>query len=300
MKITLKDGGTGQELIHRSTMPAHPLWSAKVMMEDPDLVQTVHEEYIRAGARLITLNTYSTTPERLEREGEGDMFHTLYAQAQLLVERARDATGVDVKIAACLPPLHGSYIPDMSRSHDDLLPAYRQIAQEQAAGADVMLGETLSSISELTAATQAGLETGLATYVSMSLMDDGTARLRSGERLSDALVALKAAAPTAIGLNCSTPEVVSKHLPALAATGLPFGAYANAFTGIDALKIGGTVEGLQARSDVTPERYTEFAQGWVDMGATILGGCCEVRPAHIKHLADHLLAQGHVITGDLG
>ncbi|MCI2400207.1 homocysteine S-methyltransferase family protein [Aliiroseovarius subalbicans] len=299
MNITLKDGGTGQELIHRSTRPAHPLWSAKVMMEEPDLVQQVHEDYIRAGARLITLNTYSTTPERLEREGAGDMCDALYDQARMLVERARDATGIEVKIGACLPPLHGSYNPDMSRSHDDLLPAYREIAEKQAGCADVMLCETMSSISELTASARAAQETGVPTYASMSLMDDGSARLRSGESLADALEALGAVAPDAIGLNCSKPEVVSRHLPQLADTGLPVGAYANGFTGIDALTIGGTVDGLSARTDVTPARYTEFCQGWIDMGATLLGGCCEVGPAHIKHLANHLKQNGHTIIGTL-
>ena len=299
MQITLKDGGTGQELIHRSSRPAHPLWSAKVMMEDPALVQTVHEDYIRAGARLITLNTYSSTPERLAREGEAAMFHPLYARALELVQNARAATGEDVKIAACLPPLHGSYIPDMSRSHDDLLPAYREIAQEQAKGADIMLAETLSSISELTAATQAAQETGRPVATFMTLMDDGTARLRSGESLDDALAALTDSKPDLIGLNCSKPETVTQHLPKLAATGLRFGAYANGFTGIDALKIGGTVDGLKAREDVTPERYTDFTQHWINMGATFLGGCCEVGPAHIAHLSNHLKHQGHTVTGTL-
>lgn len=301
--IILKDGGTGQELIHRSSRPPHPLWSAKVMLEEPDLVRQVHADFIAAGARLITLNTYSTTPERLAREGAADMVRPLYARALELAQEARDQIGADgVRLAACLPPLHGSYHPDLSRTHDDLLPAYREIAALQAEGTDVMLAETLSSVAEATAAAQAGTETGLPTIVSLTLRDeptDTTATLRSGEPLSDALAALENSGIAIISLNCSRPETVSRHLPELASTGLPFGAYANGFRSVEPLEIGGTVTGLEAREDVTPERYTSFALDWLDTGATFLGGCCEISPAHIGHLAQTLTQRGLAITAEI-
>lgn len=297
--IVLKDGGAGQELIHRSSLPPHPLWSAKVMLDEPELVQAVHEDFMRAGARLITLNTYSTTPERLEREAAGELFHPLYAKALELAERARDVVGAHgVKLAACLPPLHGSYHPDMAKSAADLLPAYRQIAQEQAGGVDVMLCETLSSVAEAVAATKAARETGLPVITSITLMDDGSARLRSREALADAIAALAADPPDILSLNCSRPETVDAHLPILAASGLRFGAYANGFRNVDALDIGGTVGGLEVREDVTPENYTGHALGWLAIGATFLGGCCEIGPGHIAHLSAALSSAGHDITGE--
>ena len=68
---------------------------------------------------------------------------------------------------------------------------------------------------------------------------------------------------------------------------IPVGAYANGFTGIaaDFDKIGATVDSLKARTDLGPEAYAKFAQGWIDAGATLIGGCCEVGPAHIAELA---------------
>ncbi|SHI43456.1 homocysteine S-methyltransferase [Shimia gijangensis] len=294
--VILKDGGTGQELIKRSSMPPHPLWSAKVMMEEPEVVQGVHEDFIRAGARMITLNNYSATPERLAREGVPELFLTLQKQAIALVQAAREATGVDtVRIAGCLPPLHGSYRPDMARSHDDLLPAYREIAAPQVDACDVFLCETLSSVAEVTAAAQAGVETGVPTWVSMTLNDDDSGTLRSGETLEAALDALDGMGHTGIMLNCSKPEVVDANLGALLARNKPVGAYANGFTGIDALEIGGTVSELKARQDLTPEAYAEFAMGWVKMGATFTGGCCEVGPAHIAALAERLIADGYKV-----
>jgi S-methylmethionine-dependent homocysteine/selenocysteine methylase len=87
-------------------------------------------------------------------------------------------------------------------------------------------------------------------------------------------------------------------MTAFAAFGLPFGAYANGFTHISGnfLKNAPTVKELTHRHDLTPEKYTEFAMGWVAQGATIVGGCCEVGPAHIRHLADALRTAGHQIA----
>jgi S-methylmethionine-dependent homocysteine/selenocysteine methylase len=93
--------------------------------------------------------------------------------------------------------------------------------------------------------------------------------------------------PDRVMLNCSRPEAVSQGLPILARLGLPFGAYANGFTRIDPRfnKIGATTDLLTARDDVGPERYAEFAAAWVRAGASTVGGCCEIGPAHIAELA---------------
>ena len=80
---------------------------------------------------------------------------------------------------------------------------------------------------------------------------------------------------------------------------LPFGAYANGFTKIDALQPGGTVDALTARQDLTPQAYADFVMGWVEKGATIVGGCCEVGPKHISEINDRLKAAGHSVTGKL-
>ncbi len=295
-EIILKDGGTGQELLARSTMAPHPLWSAKVMMEEGHIVQGVHADYIRAGAKLITLNTYAATPERLAREGVPELFHPLQAKAIELARAARDEVGIDgVRIAGCLSPLHGSYRPDMAMRHDDLLPLYRDIISGQIAASDVILCETMSAISEVTAAAQAAVETGVPTWVFMTLSDDDSATLRSGEPLQDAVEALSGFGVAGIGLNCSKPEIISSNLPALLRQDKPVGAYANGFTGIAALGIGGTVDVLAARHDLTPAAYADFAMGWVEDGLTFVGGCCEVGPAHIAELARRLTGAGHTI-----
>ena len=86
----------------------------------------------------------------------------------------------------------------------------------------------------------------------------------------------------AVLINCTRPEGVKDALQIIAKAGKPFGAYANGFTDIDGafLKDSPTVDVLSARKDLGPNEYADFAQTWVDVGATIIGGCCEVGPAH--------------------
>ena len=81
-------------------------------------------------------------------------------------------------------------------------------------------------------------------------------------------------------------------MPMLADTGLRCGSYANGFTSIDALVPGGNVDALSARTDLGPEAYGDFVMSWIDAGASIVGGCCEVRLTHIAHLHQRLVAAG--------
>lgn len=288
MTLTILDGGMGQELQKRSSAPAHPLWSAKVMLDSPEIIQSVHEDFIRAGAEVTTINAYSATPERLERNGEPDWFKPLQALSIDLAMAARDAVGADVRIAGCLPPLHASYRPDLSPDFADNLRRYSEIVAEQADRVDLIQCETMGSIAEATAACTAAVATGLPVWVGLTVKDDGSQTLRSGEPLVDALAALDGLGAEAILLNCSIPEAIDTALPSLANLGVPFGAYANGFTSIEALKPGGTVDALQARTDLSPARYSDYAEGWVEQGATIIGGCCEVGPDHIRELSKRL------------
>ena len=291
--IVLLDGGMGQELINRSAQKPHPLWSAKVLMDEPGLVQALHTEYIAAGARVITLNSYSATPKRLARDGAPEMFKPLQARAIELAQAARVESGQEVRIAGCLPPLLASYRPHLSPDFEANLLAYREIVAEQADHVDLIICETMSSIVEGRAAALAAVETGKPVWLSFSIADDSSGTLRSGEPLKDALAAVDDIALEAVLLNCSTPEAISLAIPDLAATGRTAGAYANGFTSIDALEPGGTVDVLTTREDLRPEAYGRIAMGWIRDGARIVGGCCAIGPAHIAHLSRALSEGGY-------
>ena len=296
--IALLDGGVGQELYRRRRRPSAPLWSVQVMIDDPDLVETVHLEFIEAGARIITLNSYSATPHRLANAGREEMFEAVHEAALRAAQAARDRSGREIRIAGCLPPLTASYRPDLTPPEDVCLADYRRIVAAQADGVDLFLCETLATVREARLATLAARESGRTVWTALTVDDaDGTV-LRSGEPVADGARAALDAGAAAVLINCSIPEAIAQALPALAGIGAPFGAYANGFVSVQALRPGGSVDVLDARDDLDPAAYAKHALGWAAAGATILGGCCEIGPAHIAALARQLGLEGYRIERD--
>ena len=295
--IVLLDGGMGQELIARSANPPSPLWSANVMMNEPDIVEAVHAEYVKAGAKVLTLNTYSATPERLARDASEDLFEPLQAKAIEIIEGA--SANSDVTLGGCLPPLFGSYHPEHAPDEGTCLETYRQIVALQAPQVDVFICETLGCLREVRAAVRACVETGVPVWCGMTAMDANGSLLRSGETVEEAAQSAKDLGAAAVAINCSWPEAVTQALPELAKTGLPFGGWANGFSNAGAdLALGGTVDGMGKRTDLDPDGYADHVMQWVENGATLVGGCCEVGPAHIHKIAEQLKAAGHTLVGN--
>lgn len=284
-KITLLDGGLGQELRHRSQRPVSPLWSAQVMLDEPELVTAVHRDYIDAGAEIITANTYVATPPRLERDGRPEWLEALHEAALAAAHQARKESGRNVRIAGCLPPLVASYHADIVPDDETCLRDYRRLTELQATGVDLFICETMSLTREAVAAVRAGKQSELPVCCAFSVDDSDGSKLRSGESLVAAASAVADAGADAILINCSAPEAVTTAMPFLGQIGLPFGGYANGFEAAAQLQPGGTVDALKARKGLTPAAYADYVQEWIDAGATIVGGCCEIGPAHIAELS---------------
>ena len=294
--ITLLDGGMGQELLKRSSKDITPLWSTQVMIDEPDIVRDVHIDYIFAGARVITLNAYTMTPERLARDGQIEDFETLQVAAINAAISAREAAGIpEVKIAGCLPPLVASYHAEVTPKYEAMLKSYSKIVAIQAPHVDVFLCETMSSIAEAKAALVAAKESGLPVWVSLTIEDNDQGLLRSGEALLDAVAMLDEFGADAKLLNCSKPEAILASWSKMKSDQGLTGAYGNGFTSIDSLKPGGTVKSMQSRTDLGPAAYAEFAMEWVTNGAGLIGGCCEVGPAHIAELSKRLTENGYSV-----
>ncbi len=294
--ITLLDGSIGQELVKRSGDQPTPLWSTRVMIDKPDLLTEVHAAYFRSGATIATTNTYAIHRSRLVREGIEDQMPRLIEAALSRAEQA--CAGTDGRIAGALGPLLASYRPDLNPNPDDAAEKFAELAQLMADRVDLFLIETVSSVLEAEGALRGTENCGKPVWLALSVMDDDGTRLRSGEALEDIAPLVARYAPEAVLINCARPEAIPAALEIIAKLGRPFGAYANGFTGIKDgfLKDAPTVDSLESRHDLDPDAYAQHALGWVAQGATIVGGCCEVGPDHIKTLADSLCAAGHTIV----
>ena len=284
MSITILDGGMGQELVARAGK-ATSLWSVQALLDNPEMVREVHDEYFAAGAEVATTNTYSVLPNRLEPHGMLDQLENLQIAACRQAVDARDAHGSGL-VGGSLGPIGFSYQPDLAPPSEQAAETYAEICRIQADYVDMFMCETMSSVDQARGALMGASVVGKPIWVALSVDDTDGTKLRSGERLSDALPLLAEYKPAGVLINCSLPEEVSKAVPILAGQGIPVGAYANGFTGIhnDFNTVGATVDLLKKRTDLGPEAYADFAQQWVNDGATLIGGCCEVGPAHITEL----------------
>ena len=282
----LLDGGMGQELINRGASGQGVLWSAKALFDNPAAVQAVHEDYIRAGADVITTNSYACIRNNFEPEGLLNRLGEMNQLAAMLARKARDSVGRKVLIAGSMGPQNGSYRPDLVGSYDLTEDLYREQAGFLAPFVDLFICETMSCIKEARAAAVAAASTGKPVWLSWTIEDSGAANLRSGESIIDAWDDIDGLDVSAVLLNCSPPEAISKVLPQLVSlSDIPVGAYANAFTPIpEKWDFHGDESIPPARIDITPDAYAEHAANWLAAGTRIIGGCCEVGPAHITRL----------------
>ncbi len=285
--ITLLDGGMGRELIRRGAGDATGLWSARALLEAPQVVVDVHRDYIAAGAGIITTNSYSTVPSYLAKAGLESRAQELTGLAGRLARQAVE--GRDVLVAGSLPPLSESYRPDLVPDAATGAPVYAAMAAALAPHVDVFLCETMSSAAEARSAVTAAAATGRPVFVSWTLDDRPGRGLRSGESVAEALAALDGLPLAGCLFNCTHPEAISAALPELRAlTELPVGGYPNRLNAVarDWTLDNGVSTGL--RSDLEVAQFVEFAERWIDAGATIIGGCCGIGPEYIAALAARL------------
>ncbi len=297
MTITLLDGGMGQELLRRTgDRPTHQ-WSVRLMHEHPDLVAQIHHDYFTAGADIATANTYAIQRDRLNGTELEDAFEQLYDTALSAAAQARAAHGSG-RIAGALGPINGSYRPE---HHPDLATAralYAEGAQLMQGRVDLVICETVASLLQARATLEGAQAAGAPIWLAVTVDDTCGARLRSGEAVADVIALAQDAGAEAILVNCAMVEAMPAALDALAASRLPLGVYANAFTRISAAfkTAKSNVSMLQARTDLDPMRYAEHGQLWAARGASIIGGCCETGPAHIAELARRLKPQSETVV----
>ena len=152
------DGGMGRELQRAGAPFRQPEWSALALSEAPQAVEAVHAAYIASGANVITSNSYAVVPFHIGEERFAAEGQALAALAGELARRAVQASGKAVRVAGSLPPLFGSYRPDLfeaSRVTELLGPLVKGLAPH----VDLWLAETQSSIVEARA-IHAGLAAG--------------------------------------------------------------------------------------------------------------------------------------------
>jgi len=280
------DGAIGTEILRRNVT-----WADHQLANQPEVVRGIHEDYIRAGADVISTNSFQLCRRALYNHFRDDAHRRhigardleeragklLAASVHLAVEaRERAAAQHSVAVAAAVTTLEWCFRPDLAPPPEQAQTEYGEIFQVMKdAGADLVLLETVNSIGEARAALETAKSLGLPCWVSFVCDEQGL--LFTGETLAAAAAALEPLGADALLLNCAPPDDITAGLQALAPhTRVPFGAYPH---------IGrfDPPEWLFT-DEYPPARYGQVAGRWKKLGARILGGCCGTTPDHIAAL----------------
>lgn len=288
--ITILDGGMGGEIQRRVPEAAHGLWSATVLIDNPDMVTEIHREYIAAGATVIITNTYSTIPSYL---GKGGLAHRYVELTEKAARLAREVApeGGGVLVAGSLPPMSESYRPDLIPSPEESTPVYQNMVRAMADHVDLFLCETMASAEEAHTAATAALDVGggKPVYVSWTLSEKPGAGLRSGESVTAAHRRLDGLAIDAFLFNCTHPEAIEVALAELAPlTDKPLGCYPNRLAVVPE---GWTLDNevvMGGRRDLPRDLYVAAIMRCIDAGATMVGGCCGIGPRDIQAVRERL------------
>ena len=287
------DGGMGQELLARGMEPNGTLWSANALLQEKyhQLLLDTHVDFIKAGAEVIVTTTFTTRKIRLKDNNVEDKFEYLNTKAGEIAQKAKKLYP-KVLIAGGLPPQYLTYEAD-TRLESEIKNDFYSQANLLNPYIDFFYFDVLSSVREFQIAIDCIKEFNKP-YLIGAHISEGT-KLPSGENISEIITKIKHKDLLGIILSCISPENYELNLDEIKNLGIPFGFKLNGFVKTNPKpnytgaykksKTGNPNEFLGQRKDLTPEKMAEFAKKFKDAGATILGGCCETRPSHIKAFA---------------
>lgn len=270
-RVLILDGAMGTMLQERGLKPGQSPEELNLTM--PEVVASVHREYINAGADIIITNTFGGTRFKLAHYGLEERLDEINARA---VEIARREAGNKAYVGASIGPT-GQFVEPLGEvSFDEMKDAFRQQASAVvAAGADLISLETFLDIKECRAAVIAIREVSSTIPIIAMLTFDDNGRSVLGTPPESAAITLAAAGADIVGSNCGLGvdgiyEILCRMRTV---TGLPMISQANA--GLPQLVGDRTV------FPGTPEEMTAYHQRMIDLGVRVIGGCCGTTPAHI-------------------
>jgi len=287
------DGGMGQELLARGLEPNGTLWSANALLQKKyhQLLLDTHLDFIKAGAEVIVTTTFTTRELRLKDNNVEDKFEYLNLKAGEIAQKAKKVYP-NVLVAGGLPPQYLTYEAD-PRPEEIIASNFKKQAKLLNPYVDFFYFDVLSSVKEFKIAIDSIKEFNKP-YLIGAHISSGTS-LPSGEKISKIISSIKHKKLLGIILSCISPENYELNIDEIKNLGVPFGFKLNAFIKTNPKpnysgaykksKTGNPNEFLGVREDLTPQKMAEFVKKFKDAGATILGGCCETRPAHIEEMS---------------
>ena len=294
-KTRILDGGMGQELLKRGLKPQGTLWSASALIEEKyhQLVTDAHLDFINDGADVIVTATFTARRIRLIENKCEEHFEHINTKAVELALKARDISKKNILVAGGLPNQYQTYNENLGDDLNLIEKNFYDQAKLLKSNIDFFYLDVMGSGKECEIALKTIKSFNLPVLVGVHIRKNG--KLPSGENISDIVKKYKEENWLGIIAACVHPEsyeIIAKELKSL---NIPYGFKLNAFKNIPDDyaarepsiwgKGGNPTKILGSREDITENKFYEFVKKFKDAGATILGGCCEIRPSHISKIA---------------
>jgi len=294
-KTRILDGGMGQELLKRGLKPQGTLWSASALIDKKyhPLVVDTHLDFINAGADVIVTTTFTTRRNRLIQNKCEEHFEYVNTKAVELALKARDISKKNILVAGGLPGQKQTYSANLGDDLNLIEKNFYDQAKLLKSNIDFFYLDVMASGKECEIALKTIKSFNLPVLVGVHIRKNG--KLPSGENISDIVKKYNEENWLGIIAACVHPEsyeIITKELKNL---DIPYGFKLNAFKNIPDDygvrspsmwgKGGNPTKILGSRTDINESKFYEFVKKFKDDGATILGGCCEIRPSHINNIA---------------
>tara|TARA_B100000700_G_C15059424_1_gene864742 strand:+ start:2462 stop:3385 length:924 start_codon:yes stop_codon:yes gene_type:complete len=298
-KKYILDGGSGQTLMEMGLRTTGDLWSAQALIDKNlhYMVLNMHKDFINSGSELIVTANFSVRRRLLERYNLLDSLKVATQSAGEIASRARKESNKKVIIAGSLPNQGNTYSPIQFETEETIYKYFFEIANILNNYVDIFYLDVLSSIKEIKLALEATKKFKKQVLVGVHLRYD--ANLPSGETLNQLFENIKDYNCCGIISACVSPEIVELSLPILDKQNLPFGYKMNLFKNLptnnentfneegfegdreyeDPIELLGT-----RNNEYLGNKYKNFVISTLGKGASLIGGCCEIKPRHITLL----------------
>ena len=294
-KTRILDGGMGQELLAKGLKAKGSLWSATALIEKKyhQLVVDAHLDFIKSGADVIVTNNFSARRTRMIQNKVEEHFNYANEKAGELALKAKEISKKNVLIAGSLPGQNDTYVLDQ-RDKKIIEKGFHDQAKLIKPFIDFFYLDVLCGTKECELALNVVEKMNLPVLVGLHVKKNG--KLPSNENISEVVEKCKNKNWLGIILACVSPEIIEKTIDEVKQLDIPFGYKANLWKteepvpvhkfaspsdeiGTDPAKVMGT------REDYTDVMFLEFSKRMMNKGATILGGCCETKPSHIRAIS---------------
>ena len=294
-KVRILDGGMGQQLLSKGLKPKGSLWSATALIEKKyhQLVVDAHLEFISSGADVIVTNNFSARRVRMIQNKADKHFNYANEKAGELALKAKEISKRNILIAGSLPAQNNTYVLD-ERDKKIIEKGFYDQAILLKPFIDFYYLDVLCGSKECEIALNVTEKLNLPVLVGLHIKKNG--KLPSNESITEVVEKCRNKNWLGLILACVSPEIIENSVDEIKNLNMPFGYKANLWKVEEPVpvhkfatpkdKIGTNPnKTMGSRDDYTDIQFLELAKRMISKGATILGGCCETKPFHIKKIS---------------